>query len=178
MTDRDSFIKKVKKVDKPRVHSILNSYGIEDGYKYYKTVKPDDEIYSLTLQQYSSIIKAFNNKIKSAISLGNRFVFPCRLGAIELRKRPTKVYLNEDKIKSNHPVDWDRTLKFWYEDEEAYNNRTVIRVEERNVFKIYYSKSTSDFINQAFYGFKVNRDLKMQLKKNIKDNKGAAFLMH
>ena len=176
MSSREEFIKTIKKINKPRVHSILNSYGIKDGYKYYKQIKPELETYSLTEQQYSSIIKAFNERIKQAMSEGVSFILPCRLGTLELRKKPIKITINEGKIKSNHAVDWDRTLKFWYEDEEAYKNKTLIRLEGEEIFKVLYNKSIADYKNKAFYGFKVNRDLKVRLKKNINNNKTDAFL--
>jgi hypothetical protein len=43
------------KLDKPRVHRIRGSWGIYDGYKYYRKNKPKDPKYVLSESQYFSI---------------------------------------------------------------------------------------------------------------------------
>ena len=33
---------------------------------------------------------------------------------------------NDGKLKTNLPIDWNKTLELWYEDEESYKNKTLI----------------------------------------------------
>ena len=42
------FIAQVKKVKENRVHKITNSYGVIDGFNYYKTIKPKSKQYNQT----------------------------------------------------------------------------------------------------------------------------------
>ena len=75
------------------------------------------------------------------------------------------------------PIDWDRTLKLWYEDEESYKNKTLIKVEEKEIYKIYYNRNVAEFTNKSFYQFDINRELKKRLKQNIKEGKLDAFMI-
>ena len=73
------------------------------------------------------------------------------------------------------PIDWDRTLKLWYEDEEAYKNKTLIKIEEKEIYKIFYNRNLADYTNKSFYQFNFNRELKKKLKYNIKEGEVDAF---
>jgi len=42
------------------------------------------------------------------------------MGTLEVRKRPTRVAIVDGKLVTNLPIDWDATLKLWYEDEESF----------------------------------------------------------
>ena len=97
------------------------------------------------------------------------------MGRLELRKYDAKIYLKDNKVVTNLPIDWDKTLRLWYEDKESYDNRTLVRMEEKEVFKIHYNRSKADYNNQTFYEFNPNRELRKELKKRIKDGKLDAF---
>ena len=38
------------------------------------------------------------------------------MGIIELRKYKSYIKEEDGKIKTNLPIDWDRTIRLWYED--------------------------------------------------------------
>ena len=98
------------------------------------------------------------------------------MGKIELRKIDITPKIVDGKLVISKPIDWDRTLKLWYEDNEAFKQRTLVKVENNDLFKIFYNKSKAKFNNKCFYEFQVNRDIKQRLKKNIKLNRIDAFL--
>jgi hypothetical protein len=56
------------------------------------------------------------------------------MGTIELRKRPVTYDIKNGKLKVSAPIDWDKTLKLWYEDEESFNKKTLVKVEEKEIF--------------------------------------------
>ena len=62
------------------------------------------------------------------------------------------------------------------EDNESFKQKTLVRVENNDLFKILYNKNKAKFNNKCFYEFQVNRDIKQRLKKNIKLNRIDAFL--
>ena len=173
--EEQEFLNKVRKVKEPRNHKVKNSYGIYDGYKFYRKNKPKDPKYVLTESQYFAITRKVNEFLIEALSKGEDVILPFRLGRIEVRKYESRITWDGKKVKSNLPIDWDRTLKLWYEDEEAYKNKTLVKVEEKEIFKVYYNKHLADYNNQVFYEFNINRELKKRLKQRIKEGRLDAF---
>ena len=99
------------------------------------------------------------------------------MGSLEIRKRPTRVAIVDGKLVTNLPIDWDATLKLWYEDEEAFNNKTLVRIENEEVFKVYYNKKEANYNNKSFYEFKPNRDIQRSLTKHIRAGNLDAYLL-
>ena len=173
--EEQEFLNKVRKVKESRNHKVKNSYGIYDGYKFYRKNKPKDPKYVLTESQYFAITRKVNEFLAEALSKGEDIILPFRLGRIEVRKYESRITWDGKKVKSNLPIDWDRTLKLWYEDEEAYKNKTLIKIEEKEIYKIFYNRNLADYTNKGFYQFNFNRELKKKLKYNIKEGEVDAF---
>ena len=92
------------------------------------------------------------------------------MGTIEIRKYDRKVKIGADgKVHTNLPIDWDKTLELWYEDEEAYSKRLLLRREEKEIFKVYYNRETANYNNKGYYEFIFNKDLRIRLKQRIKE---------
>ena len=177
--DKDflGFINSIKRINEPRVHKVRNSYGVYDGFKYYRKIRPKEHKYVLTESQYFSIIRKVNELLGESLICGEDINLPYRLGRLEIRKYSAKITVDGKKVRTNLPIDWDRTLKLWYEDEESYKNKTLIKVEEKEIYKIYYNRNVADFTNKSFYQFDINRELKKRLKQNIKEGKLDAFMI-
>lgn len=166
------------KLDKPRVHRIRGSWGIYDGYKYYRKNKPKDPKYVLSESQYFSITRSINELIADTLIKGDDIKLPHRMGRLEIRKISGDIrYNSKGKLITNMPIDWDRTLKLWYEDEESYKAKTIVRQEEKEIFKVYYNRGFANYNNKNFYEFSVNRDLKQRLKQRIKEGKIEAMYL-
>lgn len=171
----DDFRKKVLKLDKPRQHKVNNSLGVYDAYKWIRKNKWLDIGRHITEHEFYTIIRQVNNLLAENFLKGRDIVLPHRLGTIELRKYETKMSFNNGKLHTNLPIDWDRTLKLWAEDEEAYKEKMLVKVEEKEIFKVFYNKGKANYNNKSFYEFEVNRDLKRRLKQRIKDGLIDAF---
>lgn len=171
----EDFIKEVKKVNSERHHKVSNSYGSKDAFHYYRQIKPKDSKYVLTDCQYLSIIRAINNHLRDFLVEGKDVILPERMGRLELRKRNTAIKFIDGKIKTNMPVDWNATLKLWYDIPECRKTKQLVRQENKEVFRVHYNISKANYNNKTFYEFYVNRELKTRLKKNIKQNKIEAF---
>ena len=89
---------------------------------------------------------------------------------IEIRKSPVNIDIKDGKLKVNAPIDWDKTLKLWEEDEESYKKKTLVKMGEKAIYKIIYNKVLANYTNQNFYDFNPNRTLKLKVKKAIKNN--------
>lgn len=174
----DNFIefkKKIGNINKSRKHKVKNSYGIYDGYKYYRKNKPKESKYILTESQYFSITRKINNLLLDLLVSGEDIILPVRLGRIELRKYPVKITWDGKKVKSNLPIDWDKTLKLWYEDDESFKNKVLVKSEVKEIYKLYYNKNIANYNNKGFYQFNFNRELKKKLKCKIQENNVDAF---
>ena len=163
------------KLNEPRVHKVNKSLGVYDAYKWLRKRQWIDIGQRLTEHEFYSIIRKINNELALNLSTGEDIKLPHRMGTIELRKISTYVNFKDGKLHSNLPIDWDRTLKLWCEDEEAYKSRTLIKMEEKEIFKVYYNRTKADYNNKSLYEFIVNRDLKKRLKQRIKSGNFDAF---
>ena len=171
----NEFRRKVLKLNKSRTHKIRNSLGTYDAYKWIRKNKWLDIGRPVTEHEFYTIIRQVNNYLAENILNGEDVVLPHRLGTIELRKYDNRVYICNGKVVDNLPIDWDRTLKLWSEDEKEYKKRTLIKMEEKETFKVFYNKRTANYENKSFMQFKINRDLKRNLKQRIKNKTVDAF---
>lgn len=169
------FMSIIKRVNESRNHKIKRSYGVYDAYKYIRRNKWFNIGRPLTEHEFYSIIRKVNDYLVESLLQGNDIKLPNRMGRIELRKYEARISIDGGKVKTNLPIDWDKTLKLWYEDEEAYKEKTLVKVEEKEIFKVYYNKHLADYNNQVFYEFNINRELKRRLKQKIKEGKIDAF---
>ena len=174
----DDFRRKVLKLNEPRKHKVRNSVGVYDIYKsirknkWYNIGRPVKE------HEFYSVVRQINNHLADVLLSGRDIILPHRLGNIEIRKYDAKMSLVDGKLKTNLPIDWDRTLKLWSEDEESYKERTLVKMEEKEIFKVYYNKSKANYQNKSFYDFECNRDLKRRLKQKIKNGALDAYKFH
>lgn len=171
----NEFRREVLKLNESRTHKVRGSNGVYSAYKWIRKNKWLNIGRPVTEHEFYTIIRQVNNYLAENILNGEDVVLPHRLGTIELRKYDNRVYICNGKVVDNLPVDWDRTLKLWSEDEEEYKKRTLIKMEEKEIFSIYYNKSKANYNNKTFYSFRPNRQLKLRIKKNIKDKKLDAF---
>lgn len=166
------FKNKIKKVTGDRNHKVKNSLGVYDAYKYYRRNKPKDPKFILTESQYFAIIRLINNTIAQSIIDGHDFTIPFNLGTLEIRKFDRNITFDSNgNIQTNLPIDWDKTLKLWYEDKNSFKQKKLIRVNTMEIFTIYYNRGKANYNNKSFYEFRINRKLKQGLKNRI--NKGV-----
>ena len=159
-----------------RTHKVTNSLGSYDAYKYIRKNKWFNIGRPLTEHEFYQIIRRINNYLAEELINGNDVIFPNRMGKLELRKRNSLPIIDKNgNLKVTYAIDWDSTLKLWYEDEEAFNNKTLVRLPERNIFRIKYNKNTANYNNKSFMEFKINRYIKVRLKQKIKNNEIDAF---
>ena len=173
----DEFRRKVLKVDHSRNHKVKNSIGVYDIYKHIRKNKWYNIGQPITEHQFYTIIREVNNVLADNLLKGNDIVFPNKMGRLEVRKFKPIIRFDDNKLTVRLPIDWDRTLKLWLEDEEAYKERTLVKMEEKEIFKVCYNKTRADFPNKGFYQLQINRDLKTALKKKIKLGNFDAFLL-
>ena len=172
----DDFRKEVLKLSAPRKMIVTNSLGAYDAYKWLRKNKWLN-VGPVTEHNYYAILRGVNNELKQKFLSTGYIKFPHNMGELMLRKWAAKIYMEKGKLKTNLPIDWDTTLTLWKEDKEAYKNKLLIRREEKYIYKVIYNKYNANYVNKIFYGFKVNRFLKVALKEAINKGKIDAYLL-
>ena len=175
----NEFRKKVLKIDRPRTHKVRNSNGVYSAYKWIRKNKWLNIGRPLTEHEFYTIIRQVNNELAYSLIRGDDINLPNRMGRLELRKYDAKIRVDSNnKVITNLPIDWDRTLKLWSEDEEAYKERILIKMEEKEIFKVFYNKKSANYENKSFMQFEVNRDIKRSLTQQIKNRAVDAFKLN
>ena len=154
--------KRIKKLSK-----IRNSWGVYDAYKLIRKNKWYDIGRPVTEHEFYSIIRSVNNLLAEEVANGSTVTFPSRMGKLELRKFQKGVSLVDGKLKITYPINWEDTLKLWFEDEEAKKNKTLVRNECDFVYHVRYDKYDATYENKSFYQFTLNRFIKIKLKDKI-----------
>lgn len=167
----------ILKVKGPRKHKVNKSLGVYDAYKYIRKNKWFNIGRPLKEKEFYSIIRSINNELAISLSKGEDVKLPCKMGTLEIRKANTYYNIKDGKLHTNAVIDWDTTLKLWCEDEESYNNRTLVRCESKEIYKIHYNKVRADYSNKSYYKFNINKELKKSLKQNIREGEIEAFLI-
>ena len=153
---------------------IHNSYGTKDAYRW--CIKNKYISRSLSEKDFRIIVNTINQYFQDRLLQGYDIKLPEMMGVIEIRKYKTHIGFEDGKLMTNMAVDWDKTLKLWYEDKESYDNRKLVRCDTKERFKIFYNKTKAKYNNKVFYRFSFTRDIRIKLK-NIINNQGFDALL-
>lgn len=154
---------------------ITKSYGDKLAWRWIKKNKWLNIGQPITEREFGLIIKSYHKQFIQRLLNGLEVKFPLRMGKLEIRKNKPFIDFIEGKLITNLPIDWKRTLEYWQEDEQANKSKTLIRAENKEVFRILYRKATAKYINKTFYQFSPARGLKHLLRDKARDNKMEAF---
>ena len=148
---------------------ITNSLGVKEVYQrmrknhWYDIGRPVKE------KEYYGIIRKVNLLLADNIAKGETVTFPARMGKLELRKTEKGVKIVNGKLRVNYPIDWAKTLRLWYEDEEARQAKTLVRNESGVLYHVKYCKWDATYDNKVFYQFQLNRFASKALQKNVRE---------
>lgn len=169
MNEYKEFMKSVKKVSGPRKHTLKGSYGVKDAYAYYRTHRPKSSTYAVTDKQYRKVIRMVNEKIVEAFFEDGFFNFPVGFGSMVLVGYENSPKIVNGKLRYKASPDWDKTYKLWFEDKEAFAERTIVKVSPGTVYKISFHRGKSLYRNRSYFTFNFNRAIKDKLKEKIRN---------
>lgn len=164
---KDAVVKRATK----KTAKVRNSWGVYDAYKHMRKRGWYDIGRPLKEGEFYAIIREVNKLLADNISKGIEVKFPWGMGHLEIHKIKCGVRLVDGKLRNNYPVSWSKTIRLWYEDEEARREKTLIRNEYEYLYIIKYSRRGASYQNQCYYQFTVNRFVKLALIENIKKRK-------
>lgn len=175
----DNFRRKILKVDDGgHLHKIRNSIGIYDIYKMLRKNKWLNIGRPLIEHEFYTIIRQVNNNIADNIKKGNTIKLPSFMGTFEIVKYKSSIKFENGKLKTNLPIDWNRTLELWENDKEAFRDKTVLRHELDYIYKLKYNPYKARFNNKAIFQFKFIRDIKQGISKELQKGNIDAILKY
>lgn len=152
-----------------RVYTINNSYGVYDYWKYYRKNRPKQRsYYKMTCDQYYKLLRRVNEYLIELLMKNAQVVLPNKMGELVVLKKAAKVVFDEKgKMRTNRPINWDATIKLWFEDPEAEKNKTLVRWDNDEIITIRYRKATAVYNNSPFYNLQVTRAVKRLLASHL-----------
>lgn len=151
-----------------RNFKATNSFGSYDIYKHIRKNKWYDIGRPLTEHEFYLIIRTVNKLLAQELLKGRTVTFPYKMGSLELRKSSCSASMKNNKLKVTYPINWDATLKLWYEDKESRDLKILIRHDDKTVYKVVYVKTRAYYANKRFYQFSLNRGIKKAISEKIK----------
>lgn len=178
MTDFKSFAADIRNLYSSKKHKVTGSHTIKEIHRTISKGKWEGIGRPVPESTFYKIIRRVNDYLAEDLLQGKRVDFPCKMGSLELMKRPTRVFIENGKVKTSMAVDWDKTIQLWYSDDEARANKTLVREPSKEIYRVYYSKKKAVYKNKAFYEFRTNRDVKRKLTKLIKNGEIDAYAQY
>lgn len=169
------FKTKIQKKREKTTFKVRNSFGVYDIYKALRKQKWEGIGRPLTEHEFYSIIRRVNQCLADKLSMGDSIRLPHSMGDLELRKKQVGVSIVNNKLKNTYPINWEETVKLWYEDAEAKKAKTLLRKEVKESYFVKYNKHFAVYENQTFYQFTLNRFIRERLKENINQGKVDAL---
>lgn len=165
------FLVGIKKARSKKNFKIKDSFKFRDFYsKFNKAKKKANRKIIIPIETYRDIISECNLLLREELMRTGNIILPCKMGRVTINKYEVYPKLDDhDNLIYNAPIDWHKTLKYWYECPEAKKKKILIRVNPGDIFKIRYHKGY--FPNRELFLFSPMRTLKERLKALIKENK-------
>lgn len=163
-------------VQKERNFKIKNSVGVK---QIYRTLKKNNSFkYPMNESLFYKIIRTVHEIMKEELLKGNNVKLPLRMGSFELRKSIIKKpEIINNKLIIHSPINWDKTLKLWYEDEEAKNKKILIRSNLKYKFRLYYIKYNANYKNRSYIKFTSCDSFRKEVYSKVISNNLEAFTL-
>ena len=175
----DNFRRKILKIGEGgHLHKIRNSIGIYTIYKMLRKNKWLNIGRPLTEHEFYTIIRQVNNDIADNIKKGNAIRLPSLMGTFELFKFKPNIKFKNGKLRTNLPIDWNRTLELWENDKEAFRDKTLLRFELDYIYRLKYNPYRARFTNKTIFQFQFIREIKQSISKEIQKGNIDALLKY
>lgn len=158
-----------------RKFKVTKSYDTRDYVKFYRSIKPKDKRYNLSIDEYRKIMFSVGRKMMEEYIESGRLYFPYAMGLLELQKvDKTPIIKNGNLIIRQH-VDWGETLNLWYDDEEAREKNILVRYKDKTSFRNIYIKKGAQVKYKKLLDFDIVRSVKMKINELANENKIEGF---
>lgn len=155
----------IRKAGQIRKYGVNHSYGIRDYYRAYRKKTKNN----ITEQLYSKVIDEVVQAMIDELKEDAYVVLPFGFGFLSTTYIKSRVRMIDDKVKVNGIIDWYKTIKLWYDDEEARNKKQIV-FRDKTCNKIAkYSKSGKVFKNKRYLKLVIKRSVFKELTADYND---------
>lgn len=145
--------------------------------EYFRSIKGNE--YSVPIRKnYYSILRRINELIAERVINGHTVALPAKMGCFRVVKKKKKLAFEDGKLKTNLGIDWGKTHRLWYSDEQAREKKILIRREYEDIFFFQYDRGKNYCSNLIYYEFAFSRIVKKKLHLEILKNKNYDALEH
>lgn len=170
MNELEQFIANAKNVHGKRVHNATNSYDTKDFYRGYIKGLGKDSKYFVSERKYGEILRVTNDILTGKLLDGYQVVFPYNFGSMQIESFKESFKIVDGKIRTSMMVDWNETLKLWYEDEECRKNKTLVRKDRGGRYcTLRYHRSNGRLQHKKYLYFMPCRRLTNIINKKMEE---------
>ena len=145
---------------------VSNSYGVYDYFKFYRRNREKGSKWAISEKNYYALLRQVNQILATELIEKGKLELPYKMGVVEYRKLPYNVHQNKSgRYVSNAKVNWDKTFELWYNDEQAYKDKILIKHETDGIAKNLYIKNKADYPNKCFYTFIPQKEINVAFVK-------------
>ena len=173
----EEFLKKSKNVSGNRIHKITKSQNTISGFSYYRKIRPRESQFVLKDKEYLSIIREMNKLMADSLIENKSLKLPSGFGKLEIVKVEPVSWIDKNgKFKTSRMIDMHSTFKLWYEDEDARENKTIVRYDGDFIFRIKYIARGRTYKYNKYFSIQFNRELRKKLTTAIRAGNYDTYL--
>lgn len=174
----EEFKGEVQKRTGKRNNNVKNSVGVRQGFLFLQKRKWRDVGQPISEKQFQQIVRKVGQGLSKVLLEKHYLILPQNMGTIDIRFTDNKAYYDENgKLCLPTIVNWDATLKLWYEDPEAYTNRLLIRDKFHTKIITVYDRSKATYNNKNYYNFIINRPIYRTMLLQMREGTLKTFLL-
>lgn len=158
-------------------YRIAHCYGVRDAWKWVRKNK-----WALlrgtpcSSSTYSTIIKEVHKELIDQLLEGHAVELPHQMGNLQVVGFKQGAFIKKGKMKVAYPVDWKKTMLYWFTDSAAKASKQVVKRVIPYRYYLLYSKSSACYRNQRYYRFHACRSFVRTLMNKTENEKINALI--
>lgn len=165
----DEFKSRILKLSDSRKTHSFGTYDVRDIYRSLK--KKDPIIKSLNEATFSGILRRIGELQFDDLLDNKKVVLPYHMGELMIVSNTSRVYKEDGQVKNTLKVNWNETVKLWYEHPEYREKKIYVRHQPCKYFKLVYLPSNRRYKNSKVYTFQPYRGIKKAMKEAVLTHK-------
>lgn len=146
---------------------IKTDLNIRNSFKIFKR---DNKESKISIKNYIDICNNYNQFLINKVIQGYEVTLPEKLGTLHIQVSKKEVKFNENGIP-NLPPDWVKTKKLWDKCEDCKKKKQLVYHTNEHTggitYKLIWSKKNSILKHKTIYSFRLTRDNKRAIHKNV-----------
>lgn len=165
----EEFKARVLKLNGTRKTNSFGTYDVRDIYRSLK--KKDSIIRSLDEATFSGILRRIGELQFDELLDNKKIILPYYMGELMIVSSTSRIYKEDGQIKNTLKVNYNETIKLWYEHPEYMEKKIYVRHQPCKYFKLVYLPNHRRYKNASLYTFHPYRGIKKAMKEAVLTHK-------